>query len=166
MHHNLAHEVASLGHLSAAELRHKFSELFREPTRSSNRVWVVKRIAWRLQALAEGDLSERARQRAIELARDADLRLSAPRALGSEAAPGQPESAAPARQLTDNRLPRPGTVITRRYKGQMLQVRILASGFAFAGQVYPSLSAVAKAITGSHCNGFLFFRLGKEGGTT
>jgi Protein of unknown function (DUF2924) len=164
MHHNLAHEVAALRHLSAADLRRKFIELFREPTRSSNRIWLVKRIAWRLQALAEGDLSERARQRAIELARDTDLRLSAPRALGSEAAPGQPESAAPARQLTDNRLPRPGTVITRRYKGQMLQVRILASGFAFAGHVYPSLSAVAKAITGSHCNGFLFFRLGKEGG--
>ena len=79
MHHNLAHEVASLGHLSAAELRHKFSELFREPTRSSNRVWLVKRIAWRMQALAEGDLSERARQRAAELANDADLRLSPPR---------------------------------------------------------------------------------------
>jgi hypothetical protein len=163
MHHNLAHEVAVLTHLSAAELRRKFIELFRERTRSSNRTWLVKRIAWRLQALAEGDLSERARQRAIELARDADLRLSAPRATAL-AAQSQPEPAAPARQATDNRLPRPGTVITRRYKGQMLQVRILASGFAFAGQVYPSLSAVAKAITGSHCNGFLFFRLGKEGG--
>jgi hypothetical protein len=163
MHHNLAHEVAALTHLSAAELRRKFIELLREPTRSSNRIWLVKRIAWRLQALAEGDLSERARQRAIELARDADLRLSAPRAIALRAQ-SQPEPVAPARQVTDNRLPRPGTVLTRRYKGQMLQVRILASGFAFAGHVYPSLSAVAKAITGSHCSGFLFFRLGKEGG--
>jgi hypothetical protein len=164
MHHNLAHEVAALRHLSAAELRRKFIELFREPTRSSNRSWLVKRIAWRLQALAEGDLSERARQRAIELARDADLRLSAPRAIPLAAAQSQSEPVAPARQTTDNRLPRPGTVLTRRYKGQILQVRILASGFAFAGHVYASLSAVAKAITGSHCNGYLFFRLGKEGG--
>jgi hypothetical protein len=39
-------------------------------------VWLVKRIAWRMQALAEGDLSERARRRAAELANDADLRLS------------------------------------------------------------------------------------------
>ena len=164
MHHNLAHEVATLKHLSAAELRHKFSELFQEPTRSGNRAWLVKRIAWRLQALAEGDLSARARQRAHELARDADLRLSAPRSVASAARQSQPEPAAPARQATDHRLPRPGTVLTRRYKNQMLQVRILASGFAFAGHVYPSLSAVAKAITGSHCNGYLFFRLGREGG--
>jgi Protein of unknown function (DUF2924) len=48
-------------------------------------------------------------------------------------------AAAPVRQATDDRLPRPGTVLARRYKGQMLQVRILASGFAFAGQAYASL---------------------------
>jgi Protein of unknown function (DUF2924) len=80
MHHNLAHEVAALRHLSAAELRRKLVELFREPTRSGHRTWLVKRIAWRLQALAEGDLSERARQRAAQLARDADLPTSWPSA--------------------------------------------------------------------------------------
>ena len=51
-----------------------------------------------------------------------------------------------------------GTVLTRPYKGAVLQVKILAEGFEYDGQVYPSLSAVAKAITGTHCNGFLFFR--------
>ena len=61
-------------------------------------------------------------------------------------------------------MPPPGTLLTRVYKGQTVQVRILLHGFEFNGVVYPSLSAVAKAITGSHCNGFLFFRLGKEGG--
>ena len=40
----------------------------------------------------------------------------------------------------------------------VVQVKIRADGFEHDGQVYPSLSAVAKAITGSHCNGFLFFR--------
>jgi hypothetical protein len=39
-----------------------------------------------------------------------------------------------------------------------VQVQILTTGFAYQGQVYPSLSAVAKAVTGSHCNGYLFFR--------
>jgi hypothetical protein len=34
--------------------------------------------------------------------------------------------------------------------------------FEFEGDVYKSLSAVAKAITGQHCNGYYFFRLGKE----
>jgi hypothetical protein len=45
-----------------------------------------------------------------------------------------------------------------------LQVRVLDDGFEFRGRVYPSLSAVARAATGSHCNGFLFFRLSLNGG--
>jgi len=62
----------------------------------------------------------------------------------------------------DDRLPPPGTVLTRKYKGETLQVLVLADGFEYAGEVYASLSAVAKAITGSHCNGYLFFRLGQR----
>jgi hypothetical protein len=58
----------------------------------------------------------------------------------------------------DRRLPPPGTILTRPYKGQLVQVQVLTEGFAYAGRVYASLSAVAKAITGSHCNGYLFFR--------
>ena len=48
--------------------------------------------------------------------------------------------------------------MTRPYKGQQLLVQVLTDGFAYAGRVYPSLSAVAKAITGSHTNRYLFFR--------
>lgn len=44
----------------------------------------------------------------------------------------------------------------------MLQVAVLPHGFEFEGEVYKSLSAVAKAITGQHCNGYHFFRLRKE----
>jgi hypothetical protein len=44
------------------QLRQRFAELFGEATQASNRTWLVKHIAWRLQALAEGDLSERARR--------------------------------------------------------------------------------------------------------
>ena len=40
---------------------------------------------------------------------------------------------------------------------------MLQQGFAYHGQVYPSLSAVARAVTGSHCNGFLFFKLNAKG---
>ena len=59
----------------------------------------------------------------------------------------------------DRRLPAPGTVITRPYKGRDLQVRILTEGFEYDGERYKTLSAVAKHITGQHMNGFLFFRL-------
>ena len=64
----------------------------------------------------------------------------------------------------DRRLPPPGSVLTRPYKGRTLHVRVRADGFEFENTKYPSLSAVARAITGSHCNGFLFFRLAQNGG--
>ena len=73
---NIVNEVAALERLTIGQLRQRFAELFGEATHASNRTWLVRRIAWRLQALAEGDLSERARRRAAELARDADLRLN------------------------------------------------------------------------------------------
>jgi hypothetical protein len=159
---HIAKEVAELPRLSFADLRARYVELFAEPTRVGNRPWLVRRIAWRLQALAEGDLSDRARQRAAELANDADLRLLPPKAAD---APPRPVKASPRpvrKQQTDSRLPQPGAVITRLYKGQTLQVEVLPAGFAYAGTVYTSLSAVAKAITGSHCNGFLFFHLHQQ----
>ncbi len=77
---NLDCEVAALGRLGVADLRHRFAELFGDTTRAGNKAWLIKRLAWRLQALAEGDLSERARRRAAELAQDADIRLTPPRA--------------------------------------------------------------------------------------
>jgi hypothetical protein len=152
---NIVNEVAALQRLSIGQLRQRFAELFGEATAASNRTWLVKRIAWRMQALAEGDLSERARRRATELARDADLRLNPPRGQTATATPPEPVTVpAP----VDPRLPPPGTTLARPYKGQLVQVQVLTDGFAYAGRVYPSLSAVAKAITGSHCNGFHFFR--------
>src|ERR1700687_4140925 len=60
MDHQLAKELAALIRLGVSELRLKYAEVFAEPTRTGNKNWLVRRIAWRLQALAEGDLSERA----------------------------------------------------------------------------------------------------------
>ena len=165
---NLAQEIANLPRQTVAQLRSRFAEVFGETTNAHNKPWLIKRLAWRLQAVAEGGLSERARQRAAELANDADLRLSPPKphhatAPGEEAMPNDAPDPALCTQA-DGRLPLPGTILTRLYKGQQLQVTILDQGFAFQGKVYGSLSAVAKAITGSHCNGFLFFRLRQAGG--
>jgi hypothetical protein len=153
---NIVNEVAALERLSVGQLRQRFAELFGEATKASNRTWLIKRIVWRMQALAEGDLSERARQRAAGLARDADLRLNPPQSKATTTAPSSQPISAPA--PVDPRLPPPGTILTRPYKGQLVHVQVLTEGFAYAGRVYASLSAVAKAITGSHTNGFLFFR--------
>ena len=149
------YEIAALQRLTVPQLRARYAAVYGEGTAAANRAWLVKRIAYRLQVLAEGDLSERAKRRAAELANDADLRLNPPRA---EPAAARPEVAPPAPLPKDERLPPPGTVLTRKYKGEVLQVKVLPAGFEWRGQVHASLSAVAKAITGSHCNGFLFFQ--------
>ena len=70
MNLNVGKEVAALQRMTVKELRAKYAEVFGETTRAGNKPWLVKRIAWRLQSLVEGDLSERARQRAAELAND------------------------------------------------------------------------------------------------
>ena len=154
---NIVNEVATLRRLSVAQLRQRFAELFGETTNASNRTWLTKRILWRMQALAEGDLTERARQRAAQLARDADLRLNAPHNKATTTATATPQPVSMPAPI-DQRLPPPGTILTRPYKGQLVQVQVLTEGFAYGGRVYGSLSAVAKAITGSHTNGYLFFR--------
>jgi hypothetical protein len=146
-------EIARLQPLTAAELRGKYQELFGESPRSRHKAYLVRRIAWRLQALAEGDLSQRARRRAAELACDADLRISAP------AAPQRPGAAEPTTERSHRHLPPPGTVLARPYRGRTIEVTVLAQGFAYDGRVYRSLSAVAKAVTGKHWNGYHFFGL-------
>jgi Protein of unknown function (DUF2924) len=160
MHVNVAKEVAALEAMSLSELRAKYAQVFGEQTRAGNKRWLLRRIIWRLQALVEGDLSERARKRAAELANDADLRLNPPR---SAPVVSSSNASAPSSQPPDNRLPPAGQTLRRLYKGRMVHVRILPKGFEFEGSVYRSLSAVAKAITGSHTNGFLFFKLLDQG---
>lgn len=160
---DVAKELAALRRLIPKELRARYAQVFGEPTASGNRTWLVRRIAWRLQALAEGGLSERAQARATELARDADLRVIPPRGHAEESAPGPVRTGTVPTAAGDPRLPPPGSVLTRAYKGSDVQVKVLAAGFEYDGQVYPSLSAVARAATGSHLNGFHFFKLNKDG---
>lgn len=160
---NVGKEVAALQRMTVKDLRSRYAEVFGDETRTGNKAWLLKRITWRLQANAEGGLSERARRRAAELANDADIRMSPPQAKPVESANERRTVTTAVRFSDDGRLPLAGTVLTRDYKGQTLQVRVLARGFEYEGEVYRSLSAVAKQITGTHTNGFLFFRLRKEG---
>ena len=70
--------IPELDRLTTKQLRQRYLELFGDSTNAANRVWLMRRIAWRLQSQAEGGLSERALLRAEELAHDADIRLSPP----------------------------------------------------------------------------------------
>ena len=62
-------------------------------------------------------------------------------------------------RIRDRRLPIPGTVISKVYKGTVIDVKVLDKGFEYAGKPYRTLSAIAGAVTGQHWNGYLFFGL-------
>lgn len=161
MSRDVERELAELENMSVGELHERYADIFGEPSRSRHRRYLIRRIAWRLQASAEGGLTERALQRAAELANDADVRVTPPRHGAKPLAVHPPGDAAAVRVpvTTDPRLPAPGTAITRKYKGRTINVTVLPDGFEYDGQRYRSLSAIAKTITGSHMNGFRFFRL-------
>src|ERR1700734_1941287 len=86
MNEELRKEVERLRREKPKALRSRYLELFGEESKSSNQAHLFRRIAWRLQALSEGDLSQRARDRAAILAVDVDLRLRAPRKFWRELA--------------------------------------------------------------------------------
>lgn len=155
-------EVTVMEGMTVNELREKFASVCGEPTNGRNKRWLIRRIAWRLQANEFGGLSQRAIDRAAELLNVADVRVTPPKAdLSSYVKPTKAKSKKIA-QPADPRLPPIGTSIIRNYKGSSIEVRVLDDGLEYEGERYKSLSAVAKAITGSHCNGYRFFRLEDE----
>lgn len=108
---DIQREVAALQQMYTGQLCERYGELFGEPTRTRHRTYLVRKIAWKLQALVEGDLSERARRRAKELTQGTELRVMPPK---SDDAPLAPAVVTHAAVVTDARLPAPGTAIVRR----------------------------------------------------
>jgi Protein of unknown function (DUF2924) len=152
--------VEKLRGLSVAALQSKYRELLGEESKSSNKRFLFRRIAWQLQARAEGDLSERARRRAAAIAQDSDLRTRAPRAFTNP----RPEATAGSTTgftgpQRDYRLPKPGTLLMRRFEGREVLVKVLDRGFEYQSRQYRSLSAIAREVTGTRWNGLLFFGL-------
>jgi len=158
---NVGRELAALEGLTVKQLRQRYAEVFGETTGSRHKDYLIKRIIWRLQALAYGGLSARARARAEELANDADLRMLPPREKPSVGT-GALMTVGKLAVQQDDRPVMPGTILTRPYKDWTVRVLVLDNGFEYEGKVYRSLSAVAKAVTGSHWNGRLFFGVAKE----
>jgi len=153
--------VDELTNLKIPILKQRYQELFGEPSKSSNKQFLVRRIGWRLQANAEGGLSERARLRATEIADERDLRLRPPRAFQapSTSITNPFDRSQPPR---DWRLPPPGTLLTLRIGRRQIVVRILNAGFEYEFRRYRSLSAIAREVTGTRWNGVLFFGLAER----
>jgi hypothetical protein len=153
---DVASELEQLESLTMATLKRRYRQATGHDSKTRNRQYLIRRLIWIAQAAVHGGLGEDALALAAALANDASIRASPPRArvLGVQA----PNADA----TRDQRLPRPGHAIVRRYKGETLRVTVLSQGFEFRGERYDSLSAIAKAVTGSHVNGYRFFRLLKE----
>lgn len=152
---DVAGQLAALNEMTIGQLKEKYREVFGEPTRSRNKPYLKKKIAWRIQELAEGGLSGHAQKRIRELAPNAPARWRASNGGAHKVAPVAAEEG-PKR---DPALPPPGTVLTREHKGIEHRVTVLDDGFEYQGARYGSLSKIAMEITGTRWNGFLFFRL-------
>ena len=148
--------IEELPHQKIPALKRRYRELFSEESKSSNKQFLFRRIAWRLQSNAEGNLSERALRRAAEIADDRDLRVRAPKQFLT-----RPDSGAWSVDRTgprkDGRLPGPGTILTRRVGDRQIVVKVLCNGFEYESRRYRSLSAIAREVTGTRWNGLLFF---------
>jgi hypothetical protein len=157
----MSEHINQLRQMTTAQLRLKYHELFAYPSHSNHKGYLFRRLAWRLQSLAEGGLSERARQYARQITEDADLRLCAPRNFVSS----QPAMrVAHTSRQADPRLPAPGTQLVKRYKNETVTVTVLEDGFQYGERVYKSLSAIARQVTGTQWNGYSFFALSSRKG--
>ena len=151
-------DVDRLTGMQPNQLRALYRHIFTSAAPTSNSELMRRRIAWQLQAGAESGLPESARQRALGIARTIKRPIPAARA-GSALVHS---SVARLISKTDSRLPPPGTVLVKEFRGKQLIVRVLTTGFEYENRIFPSLSAVATEITGTKWNGFLFFGLTRE----
>ena len=152
-------QLAALEGMGVPALAEKHLELYGEPTRSRNRDYLRKRLAWRIQELAEGGLPQSALAKIAELGDGLP-----PRWRMREAAP-LAQAQAPAAQQhhpRDPRLPPAGTVLRRVHQGVEHEVTVGLDSFEYAGERFKTLSAVARRITGGAWNGYLFWGLTKK----
>jgi hypothetical protein len=133
-------DIAELETMSLHDLRATWKRLYRiEAPRFFRRELLVRACAYQIQVKAYGGLSPKTRRRLLKIAAEAEQ--------GTFTTAGAP------RRL------RPGTRLVRSYDGVTHTVDVLADGFAWNGQKFRSLSAIAKAITGTNWNGHSFFGL-------
>jgi DUF2924 family protein len=142
---SLDNEIARLRGLDVVELRARWHTAFgRAAPAYLPRHLLFRILAYRLQADRFGDLNADTRRLLdrikFEKTTDGiDRLLTAGKASRTEL--------------------RPGTLLTREWDGHLQRVKVVADGFAWNGKIYPSLSKIAFAITGSRWNGPRFFGL-------
>ncbi|MCC6644563.1 MAG: DUF2924 domain-containing protein [Polyangiaceae bacterium] len=158
----LQEQLQALDTLTVPQLRARYREVFGEDTRTHNGPYLRKRIGYRLQERAEGGLSDRAKARIRELAKDSPIRRRGV-PVGAIAAAPEPAAEPPAAKR-DPRLPPAGTTFKKKWGDREHVVKVGADAFTYGGEQHASLSKIARLITGTNWNGFAFFGLTKPWG--
>jgi len=128
--------VLALPNCSYRELGEQWRAVWRiDPPRKASREFLMRAVAYGIQVHAFGGLDAKT----LQLLRKANTNGARPK---------------PQR----NRLSK-GSKLFREWHGELHEVLVLDKGFAWRGETYPSLSAIARAITGAHWNGWAFFGL-------
>ena len=138
--------VAALKTAPAAELQAQWRELFGKEAPPHNRTFLQSRLAYRVQELAYGGLKPETLRR-LE-------------ALGEQLDGGNPVL----RRIRVDDKPVTGTKLVRNHQGVEHIVTVLADGYSWEGRPYKSLSAIARAITGTRWNGWTFFGIANRRG--
>jgi hypothetical protein len=143
MNDTVLRQLAELPTFSVAQLRERWRSLFgAEPPSSYKGQYLIRRLAWRIQELAYGGLSDGTRATLTQVA-DEDAATAR----------------RPSSRKREQNLPVAGTRLVRDWNGDRHEVLVARDGFDLRGRRYRSLSAVAKAITGAHRSGPAFFGL-------
>jgi hypothetical protein len=142
-------QVAALPTMPTAELKRLWRDLYDKEPPPYNRPYLVKRLGYRLQELRHGGLAESTRFKMEVILQEigADA-LASPRPNGGEG-----------RRRRNGDSPTAGTRLIRDWQGSRHEVTVVVDGYEYGGKRYRSLSAIARAITGTQWNGPAFFGL-------
>lgn len=149
----------ALERLPVAGLRAKFLEVMGYRSQSRNRPFLIRKILWGMQAARYGGLSPEVQEKALRMADVRDVTTALPAMKAGAKDPGSRRTSHRFSPTKDSRLPLPGSVLTRDYKGREIRVLVGKDDFEYLGKRYTSLSAIAREVTGTSYNGFLFFKL-------
>jgi hypothetical protein len=133
--------VAALKTAAMADLKATWRDLFGKEPPPFNRRYLESRLAYRIQELAYGGLKPETVERLQALADDLD------------------DDRAKMHRHGTNSRPIAGTQLVREWQGVEHRVTVTDGGFVHQGKPYKSLSAIARAITGTRWNGWIFFGL-------